>query len=346
MAECSQELQFALFSHIERGSGSAALSELYDEHLEFLAQAEQAGFYAFHLAEHHATPLSMTPSPSLFLAAASQRTRQMRLGAMVYLLPFYNPLRLINEICMLDHLCSGRLEVGVGRGISPFEHALFGNPILESREIFAEAFEVLLKGLRNPVLHHRGEYFRFTQVPLELRPMQTPHPPLWYGGMAERNARFAAENGMNLAMIGPTTPARHAIAAYREALAQTAREEAVTSAPRKAAIMRLIYVAPSDREAEEIAASAHKTHVANIQKLWIHFGVDDRRTNHDYPTARQAGTIIAGSPARVADELAAQLGECAANYLMCNMKFGSLSAANSLASLELFATRVIPALRG
>ncbi|HLH76045.1 MAG TPA: LLM class flavin-dependent oxidoreductase [Candidatus Binataceae bacterium] len=344
MAEYGRELQFALFSHIERSSGSAALSQLYDEHLEFLTRAEQAGFYAFHLAEHHSTPLSMTPSPSLFLAAASQRTRRLRLGAMVYLLPFYNPLRLINEICMLDHLCAGRLEVGVGRGISPFEHALFGTPVLESRELFAEAFEVVLKGLTHPVLHHRGEYFRFTQVPLELRPMQTPHPPLWYGGMAERNARFAAEQGMNLAMIGPTALARQAIAVYREALEQPNHAK-VGSGPRKAAIMRLIYVAPTDREAEEIAAAAHKTHVANIQKLWVHFGVDDRRTNHDYPTARQAGTIIAGSPTQVASELGSQLEQCRANYLMCNMKFGSLDASQSLASLELFATRVMPALR-
>jgi alkanesulfonate monooxygenase SsuD/methylene tetrahydromethanopterin reductase-like flavin-dependent oxidoreductase (luciferase family) len=342
MAEYGRELQFALFSHIERSSGSAALSELYDEHLEFLAHAEQAGFFAFHLAEHHATPLSMTPSPSLFLAAASQRTRRLRLGAMVYLLPLYNPLRLINEICMLDHLCAGRLEVGVGRGISPFEHALFNNPILESREIFTEALEVVLKGLTNPVLHHHGHYFRFTQVPLELHPMQTPRPPLWYGGTAERNARFAASQGMNLAMIGPSGTARQAIAAYRETRAQDSTAGANCAG--KAAIMRLIYVAPSDREAEEIAAAAHKTHVANIQKLWVHFGVDDRRTNHDYPTARQAGTIIAGTPARVADALAAQLEECRANYLMCNMKFGSLTAAQSLASLELFATRVMPQL--
>ncbi len=102
------------------------LGQLYEERLQLLEAADAAGFTGYHLAEHHATPLGMTPSPSVFLAAAAQRTRRIRLGPLVYLLPLYAPLRLIGEICMLDHLSGGRLDLGVGRGVSPYEVGYHG----------------------------------------------------------------------------------------------------------------------------------------------------------------------------------------------------------------------------
>ena len=95
------------------------LQQLFEERLRLVEAYEQAGIWGYHVAQHHATPLGMAPSPNLFLAAAAQRTRNLRLGTLVYLLPFYSPLRLIEEICMLDHMTGGRLEIGVGRGVSP-----------------------------------------------------------------------------------------------------------------------------------------------------------------------------------------------------------------------------------
>src|SRR3989454_11150317 len=112
-------ITFGLFDWIDRRA--APLSEIYEERLTLLEAADAAGFFCYHLAEHHATPLGMAPSPSVFLAAAAQRTRRIRLGPLVFLLPLYSPLRLLGEICMLDHLSGGRLELGVGRGGSPYE---------------------------------------------------------------------------------------------------------------------------------------------------------------------------------------------------------------------------------
>lgn len=104
---------FGLFDWIDRGT--VPLHQLYAERLRLLEAADAAGFFCYHLAEHHATPLGMAPSPALFLTAAAQHTQRIRLGPLVYLLPLYNPLRLIEEVCMLDHLSGGRLELGVGR---------------------------------------------------------------------------------------------------------------------------------------------------------------------------------------------------------------------------------------
>ena len=85
------------------------------------------------MSEHHSTPLNLTPSPSVFLAAVAQRTKRLRLGALVYVLPAHHPLRLAEEICMLDHLSHGRAEIGVGRGVSPFELRLPLEPVTRTR---------------------------------------------------------------------------------------------------------------------------------------------------------------------------------------------------------------------
>src|SRR3954466_9090289 len=164
------EVSFGLFDWIDRGR--APLQQLYEERLQLLEAAEAAGFYAYHLAEHHATPLGMASSPGLFLAAAAQRTRRIRLGPLVYLLPMYNPLRLIDEICMLDQLSGGRLELGVGRGVSPYELGYYGVDPATGPERFAEAFEVILKGLTEKRLNHEGKYFTFKDVPMEMQPVQ------------------------------------------------------------------------------------------------------------------------------------------------------------------------------
>eukprot|EP01034_Spumella_vulgaris_P002435 gene2435-3169_t len=98
----------------------------YEDRLSLIEAYDRAGFRGYHLAEHHSTPLGQSPSPSVFLAAASQRTKKIRLGAMVFTLSLYHPLRLIEEICMLDMLTRGRLDVGIGRGISPIEMGFYG----------------------------------------------------------------------------------------------------------------------------------------------------------------------------------------------------------------------------
>lgn len=116
---------FGLFDWMDRGT--APWYQLYEERLQLLEAADAAGFFGYHLVEHHATPLGMAPSPALFLTAAAQRTRRIRLGPLVYLLPFYHPLRLIEEVCMLDHLSNGRLELGIGRGSPPLSWATSGS---------------------------------------------------------------------------------------------------------------------------------------------------------------------------------------------------------------------------
>src|SRR3981081_4224916 len=116
-------MEFGVFDHLDRYD--IPLHEYYEARLKLIELYDAAGFYAYHLAEHHATPLGMAPSPRVFLAAVAQRTRRLRFGPMVYALPLYHPLRLIEEICMLDQMSGGRLPIGIGPGAPPGGLALF-----------------------------------------------------------------------------------------------------------------------------------------------------------------------------------------------------------------------------
>src|SRR6516225_9618820 len=190
-----EKMEFGVFDHLDRYGG--ALADYYEDRLKIAQAYERAGFYAYHIAEHHATPLGMAPSPSVFLAAVAQRTKRLRFGPLVYTVNLYHPLRLIDEICMLDQMSGGRLELGVGRGISPYEVGYYGVDPQTGPERFAEALDVILKGLTQPRLDHHGKYFTFKDVPMEMQPVQRPHPPLWYGANSLESADRLAKQACN-----------------------------------------------------------------------------------------------------------------------------------------------------
>src|SRR4029077_1889634 len=167
-----EDLKFGVFDHLDRGQRS--ISDLYEQRLRIVEQYDRAGFYAYHLAEHHSTPLGMAPAPSVFLAAVAQRTKVLRFGPLVYLLPLYHPLRLAEEIAMLDHLSHGRLEVGIGRGRSPIELMLYGRDAAEASAVFDEVFAVMQLASREEGVNFAGRHFNFRDVPIELRPLQQP----------------------------------------------------------------------------------------------------------------------------------------------------------------------------
>src|SRR5581483_2098253 len=169
-------MKFGIFDHIDQSN--VPLPQQFSERLKLIEAYDRLGFYAYQLAEHHGTPLGLAPSPSVFMAAVAQRTKRLRFGPLVYSLPLYHPVRLIEEICMLDHLSSGRFELGVGRGVSPIEVGFYGVDPGHGPRQFPEALRVIKNGLTNDELSFTGEFYKFEKVPMLLRPLQKPHPPL------------------------------------------------------------------------------------------------------------------------------------------------------------------------
>jgi alkanesulfonate monooxygenase SsuD/methylene tetrahydromethanopterin reductase-like flavin-dependent oxidoreductase (luciferase family) len=192
-------IRFGVFDHIEH-LPDTPLHRLYEDRLQLMEALDQAGFFAYHLAEHHTPAVhSMAPSQNVFLSAAAQRTRRLRFGPGVYVLPLHHPLRLIEEVSMLDHLSGGRLELGVGRG-GVLEAYFWGQEGDEdaNRQRYNETLEVLRRGLSHDQLDFKGRFYTFDDVPMRLRPLQTPTPPFWY----MRNPEVAAEHGMNCIVVG------------------------------------------------------------------------------------------------------------------------------------------------
>ena len=185
-------LRFGIFDWLdESGRG---IGQTYAERLQMLELADRLGVHCYHLAEHHQTELSTVPSPNLFLAAAAERTRRLRLGPLSVILPLYSPLRLLEEICMLDQLSNGRFELGISRG-SQGEH-IQGDPEL-ARAMFNEALTVILQALSSGVLDYQGTYFQYDNVVTRLRPVQKPYPPLWYPTSNVESIPWIARNGFN-----------------------------------------------------------------------------------------------------------------------------------------------------
>src|ERR1700680_4717870 len=159
-------MKFGVFDHVDRGD--LPLGEHYENRLKLIEAYDRLGIRTYHVAEHHATPVGMAPSPSVFLAAVAQRTRRLRFGPLVYTLSLHHPLRLVEEICMLDQMSGGRLEVGGGRGISPHEVAYYGVDPAKAQPMYIEALSVILAGLTHKTLSFAGEFYRFRDVPIEL----------------------------------------------------------------------------------------------------------------------------------------------------------------------------------
>jgi alkanesulfonate monooxygenase SsuD/methylene tetrahydromethanopterin reductase-like flavin-dependent oxidoreductase (luciferase family) len=337
------DVAFGIFDHLERREVS--LEELYEERLQLLEIADRAGIFCYHLAEHHATPLGMAPSPNLFLSAVAMRTRRIHLGPLVYLLPLYHPMRLAEEICMLDQLSGGRLEVGVGRGISPYELAHFGVGFLESRDLFEESLKALIQGLRERRISHRGERYKFAGAPIELTPKQKPNPPFWYGASTPDGLAFAARHRMQIVTGGPNAIVKGTAIAYRELLGRF-HDSADDLNPQikepKLGAVRHCFLADSDQQAEEIAVPAYRVYYSNITKLWRDFGTVPTLFTDDLMRARGADAAIVGSPATARAKIAAYFEETGCNYLVLSFAWGGLTHAQSRHSLDLFAAEVMP----
>ncbi len=349
MSHTAAGLHFGVFDWVDF-SDDEAPTRLFEERLALAGLADELDFSTYHVAEHHFTPLGGAPSPSVWLAALARETTRIRLGPLVYLLPLYNPLRLISEIAMLDHLSHGRLELGVGRGVSPWELGHYGIHRDQSRELFEETLEVVLKGLSSPVLHHQGRALpSINGAPMELRPLQQPYPPVWHATSSPEGLAWAARHGLNLMGLGPASLFGQAVATYRSVVEKgrgnADRYNAHVAEP-TIGMMRQVIVAETDAEAERLLLGTFDRWQHSFVKLWV--------ANNSEPLAvgiptiekfRGAGALIVGSPDTVLEGLTATIEEGTLNYVALAFAWGSIAKTDSARSMTLFAHEVAPKLR-
>jgi alkanesulfonate monooxygenase SsuD/methylene tetrahydromethanopterin reductase-like flavin-dependent oxidoreductase (luciferase family) len=333
---------FGIFDSFDLGESSPG--QVIASRLDFAVAAEAAGIGHYHVTEHHGTPLSVCPSPNLFLAALSQRTTTMRMGALVHVLPAYEPLRLAEEIATLDQLTHGRLDVGVGSGISPYELAYFGIDAAEARDRYTETLAAVTGALAAGRLTHRGVLLRDYDVELSVGCVQRPHPPLWYASSNTRSAEWAAASNVNF--VGRWNGGSFAPAA--QAYWKTWQEHSDGQArrdPPQVGTAAHVYIGTTDAEAVERYRKAGAIHFEHLLSLW------HKNDNHafdfmaDLDAGMKSGGALVGSAQTVRDLLIEQVGQAPVNYFEATLAFGDLTPEEANANLTAFAETVMPAVR-
>ena len=334
-------MEFGVFDHLDKND--RPLARYYAERLELIEAYERAGFYAYHVAEHHLTDLGMAPSPSVFLAAVASRTRRLRFGPMIYAAPLYHPLRLLQEICMLDQLSAGRLDMGFGRGAAAAEIRFFDVDPAQTEKMYEETVAFIMDALREGAVTVPEEGGKQRRMPLAIPPLQKPHPPLWYGVHSREAGERAARRGMHVIGLDTVAELAPCFERYRAAWRETRGDAPLP----KMGIGRFVFVADSTAAALAVARRAYGKWHQSFTYLSQLMGW---RHRHPRPAQFDAiaadGRAVAGTPEAVAEYVHNQMGESGANYFVGQFAFGDLTQEETLRSIALFSQAVMPQLRG
>jgi len=338
----ASRLRCGIFDHLDDDGQDAARQ--YEDRLKLIEVCDSLGFYAYHLAEHHCTPHGRGPSPNLFLSSVAQRTRRLRFGPLVLLLNLYHPLRAFEEICMLDQLSGGRLEVGIGRGSQPIEWGYFGISADAAPSRYTEASEILNIALKGHTLSYQGHHFELSEIPLTLKPHQRPYPPTWIASNRAESAQWAAANGANLACIGPACVVRNVTDAYRS---HRSHNTAAHGRKPLLGLARMVVIAKSDRDAHVAAETAYRRWLESFKFLYeLNAIPTPPALPLTFDAALESELCVVGTPASVRQLLLEQMEVAGANYLLCQLAFGNLPLDISLGTAAAIKAEILDSFGG
>jgi len=239
-------MRFGFFDQLPRADWQSE-SRRYQDILAQIELGDELGFDTAWLGELHFVPsFSCLASPLMILAAAAQRTKRIRLGTAVTLLPLHNPVKMAEDAATLDVLSNGRLEFGVGRGAAPVYFAGYNVPQEESRERFEESLEIILKAWTSDRLSYEGKYFRVQDVRLTPQPVQKPHPPIRIAANSPDTFVIAGQLGLPIfasPLINPPDKLREYLNVHRAALKTGAKQDVALAFP--------VHVADSRAQAQK-----------------------------------------------------------------------------------------------
>jgi len=310
------------------------LTEVYARALERVDVMERSGFDAVWLAEHHFSGYSVCPNVHLMGMHVAGRTERLRIGTAVTLPSLSHPLRVAEEVALLDVLSGGRVNWGAGRGFDAKEHRAFGITPDQSYPKFREYFEAVLAAWRQERASFRGEFVSFEDIEVLPRPLQQPHPPVWIGASSLEAIEWGAAHGHSILMDPHSTHAE--IAAKRRRYDEVLRSHGHAIAGRDIPVARQIAIAASDEEAREVALRGSSWLLGSYDRSGT---TGPRVSGNARATLRRPideyvdGCVVWGSPARVRDELARLRSELPLEYLMI--------APLSETSFRLFVTEVL-----
>jgi alkanesulfonate monooxygenase SsuD/methylene tetrahydromethanopterin reductase-like flavin-dependent oxidoreductase (luciferase family) len=316
---------------------STPLHTVYQSALERFVVMDQAGYDAVWLAEHHFSGFSVCPSVHMMGTMAAARTQRLRIGTAVSLAPFYNPLRLAEEVALLDVLSGGRVNWGAGRGFERSEFAAFGIPGEESAARFHETVDIVLQAWTQPRLSYAGQFFRYDDVEVLPKPLQAPHPPVWMAASSMPAIEWAARQGHAILMDPHSS--RTDLAAKRAHYAATLQAAGFSDAGRVIPMARLIAVDETMEKARAVARRAAEWTVGsyvgkagNVRQEARSFGGKDPIEFY------LDDVMIHGTPSSVTEQILAFGEAIGMNYLM--------AAPLSARSFRMLTEHVLPRIMG
>ena len=343
-------MDFGLFYYCQ-GRG-VPHDQAYAEMLDQIALAETLGFGECWFAEHHFTDYSLLPSPNLMIAAALQRTRHMRFGNYVNVLPFHHPLRLAAEAAMLDNLARGRFDFGIGKGVRPGEFEKFDLLFEDAAEMTEEALDILLKVWTQDSVDHTGRFWRFPELSLRPRLYQHPHPPLHMVASRPASVARVGARGWPVAMhFTPTEAVARCIEEYHAALTARTQSPGTGLYRPRVLLCRETYVAETPEAARTVGALALQGfwYLSSLAAPPLPSEYTDERlqglTNRvwggrSYDELAAIGGMLIGAPEQVAAQVE-RLQAIGVDTLLLVCSFGNLAHEQVCRSLELFAQAVM-----
>jgi alkanesulfonate monooxygenase SsuD/methylene tetrahydromethanopterin reductase-like flavin-dependent oxidoreductase (luciferase family) len=344
-------MDYAIWGTVSPRAG-VSYHDLYRQHLDEIEQADRGGFAHYWFFEHHMSPTAPMPAPNLMIAAAAARTRRMRLGNMVNVLPYRNPLLVAEEASLLDQMTNGRLDLGIGRGGKAQEYQSFGLDPADSRAMFRESVEVILRLWSDEIFAHKGRFYTVDKMAALSPPLvQRPHPLLYVTANSEETLRFAAERDLHFVQLDSMIEdARRDVAFYRG----VQRASGHAASPRLC-LTREIHVAPTDAEARRDA----KSYLLQHWNLWGRFTQfveagqvpasfeawyqrAPRLAAMSYDELVDAGMVLAGSPETVARQILRHRDTLDLATFVGVFQLGGMSHAMVERSLRLFCDEVMP----
>lgn len=310
--------------------------QLYRETLEQAVQAEELGFDSIWLSEHHFTSEGYLPCLTAVLGTLAARTTRARLGTAVLLAPLHHPLRLAEDLAVVDQLCAGRLDVGVAPGYKPGEFATLGIPKSERGSRTDETIEILQRAWRGEPFSYAGRHFRFDDVVVTPPPVQQPGPPIWIGGSSLAAASRAARHHAGFMPDSGAGP--DVCDAYRGQFPPAA-------GPARLATNRVLFAAESREKAWELCGD-HLLYQFNLYRRWFSDAGDDDTLGAELadPAVLSPEHYFIGTPDDILAAILDSQRDLGYEELIFWARPPGMPAEQSTASLELIAKHVLPAL--
>src|SRR5438876_2175078 len=331
------------------------------DHLAIGDLAEPLGFDSLFALEHHFTGYAMSPAPTQLLSYYAGRTRRITFGTAVIVLPWHDPVRVAEQIALLDILCGGRCLFGFGRGAASVEYEGFRIPMEEARPRFVEAAQIVVKALAQDSFEHQGEFFQIPRTAIRPRPISHPERRFYASSVSPESAEIMAKLGFGVLVVmqNEWPQAAEDIQRYREVAAS------VGHTPRPPIILTNISVAESREEARERAMTylARKFdsidrhyhfsdgHLASVKGYEFYGGMAKTYSKMKDPGFRKKATDlyvkiqIVGTPDDCIQQVAELQRLTGLDHLATEFGFGGMPHEQAELNMRLFAERVMPVLQ-